>query len=198
MLDDLAAALFEALQDEYKARATYRAILNRFGSVRPFINILESEERHIQALLPLFNRYGIPVPEDNWSAQVEVPDSLAQACEGGVQAEIENGAMYERLLAMTAVYPDVQQVFRQLQRASQQNHLPAFQRCVARAARHYVESDLSGQQPAGRFCLSPSGCGQFGSEDESQSETPVRTGREWKQGRRRRHRRGNYGQSRQG
>jgi hypothetical protein len=132
MLKNLTLALTEALQDEYKARATYRAIIQKFGLVRPFINIVEAEERHIQALLPLFARYGIPVPEDVWPGQVTVPDSVAQACQEGVQAEIENGAMYDRLLAMTANYPDVQQVFRNLQRASQQNHLPAFQRCAAR------------------------------------------------------------------
>ena len=31
------AALTEALQDEYHARATYRRVLDAFGPVRPFI-----------------------------------------------------------------------------------------------------------------------------------------------------------------
>jgi len=30
------AALIEAIQDEYKARAFYEAVMNKFGSVRPF------------------------------------------------------------------------------------------------------------------------------------------------------------------
>jgi len=132
MLKRMTLALTEALQDEYKARAIYGVIIQKFGPVRPFVNIVESEERHIHALLPLFARYGIPVPDDTWPVRVTVPDSVVQACEEGVQAEIENGAMYERLLAMTIEYPDGQQVFRNLQRASQQNHLPAFQRCAAR------------------------------------------------------------------
>ena len=42
-----------------------------------------------------------------------VPDSLTQACREGVQAEIENGVMYDRLLAMTVSYGEVQQVFSQ-------------------------------------------------------------------------------------
>lgn len=50
-----------------------------------------------------------------------------------VEAEIENGEMYQRLLALTSDYPDVQQVFLNLQRASQENHLPAFQRCAERS-----------------------------------------------------------------
>ena len=51
----------------------------------------------------------------------------------GVQAEIENGEMYQRLLALTPKYPDVQQVFLNLQRASQENHLRAFQRCAEKS-----------------------------------------------------------------
>jgi hypothetical protein len=133
MREHLIEALTEALQDEYKAHATYQAILDRFGPVRPFVNILESEKRHIQALLSLFTRYQIAVPEDNWPVLIAVPTDLQQACEEGVQGEIENGAMYERLLVMTVEYPDVQRVFRQLQWASQENHLPAFQRCAARS-----------------------------------------------------------------
>jgi hypothetical protein len=129
--DRLITALGEALQDEYKARATYRQIIQRFGPVRPFINIVNSEERHIRALLTLFHRYQIPVPADTWPGRVTIPDSVAAACQEGVVAEIENGELYNRLLEMTQLYPDVQQVFRNLQRASQQNHLRAFQRGAA-------------------------------------------------------------------
>ncbi|MGK7896394.1 MAG: DUF2202 domain-containing protein [Xenococcus sp. (in: cyanobacteria)] len=119
MLDNLQKALVEALQDEYKARATYRLVISKFGAIRPFINIIESEERHIQALLPLFRRYEIPIPIDNWADRVTAPASVLEACQIGVQSEIENGQMYQRLLALTLDYPDVQRVFLNLQRASQ-------------------------------------------------------------------------------
>lgn len=132
MFEQLKQALVEALEDEYKARATYRLILKQFGAVRPFLNIVESEERHIQALLPLFQKYGIPIPADDWAERVPVPPSLSAACQAGVQAEIENAAMYKRLLDLTTAYPDVQRVFLNLHHASQANHLPAFQRCVER------------------------------------------------------------------
>ncbi|MFB6275834.1 MAG: DUF2202 domain-containing protein [Halothece sp.] len=133
MLKKLKEALVEALNDEYKARATYQLVMERFGKIKPFINILQSEERHIQALLPLFEKYQIPIPVDNWKNRVTIPDSVVSACQAGVEAEIENGEMYQRLLAMTEGYPDVQRVFLNLQRASQENHLPAFQRCVQRS-----------------------------------------------------------------
>ncbi len=48
--------LIEAINDEYKARATYRHVIRKFGEIRPFINIVDAESRHIEALLPLFQK----------------------------------------------------------------------------------------------------------------------------------------------
>lgn len=132
MPEILSNALIEALNDEYKARATYRHVISKFGEIRPFINIVEAEGRHVEALLPLFIKYGIAVPEDNWYSRIQPPKSLIEACRVGVESEVENAEMYSRLLESTKEYPDVQQVLLQLQRASAENHLPAFQRCVER------------------------------------------------------------------
>jgi hypothetical protein len=122
--------LVEAINDEYKARATYSLVIEKFGEVRPFINIIEAENRHIDALLPLFEKYDVPIPHDDWAARIEVPESIREACKVGVEAEIENGEMYDRLLKLSESYPDILHVLKQLQRASIENHLPAFQRCV--------------------------------------------------------------------
>jgi hypothetical protein len=127
-------ALREALDDEYRAVATYDQVIRDFGPVRPFINIRDAEVRHIDALCVIFARHGIPIPENPWAAKATRYASLQEACEAGVSAEIANGAMYERLLASTH-RPDILRVFRNLQEASQQRHLPAFQRCVQRGAR---------------------------------------------------------------
>lgn len=129
----LTRILVEALQDEYKARATYQAVIRRFGDVPPFINIVEAETRHIEALLPLFDKYSIAVPKDDWARRVTCPESLTEACRSGVAAEIDNAEMYHRLIAAAEGYPDVQGVLRQLQRASAEKHLPAFQRCLSRS-----------------------------------------------------------------
>ena len=56
-------ALSEALDDEYKARATYRKVIECFGPVRPFVNIVEAEDRHVAALLAQFRRLGATPPE---------------------------------------------------------------------------------------------------------------------------------------
>lgn len=144
----LERALIEALHDEYKARATYRLIIQKFGAIRPFVNILESEQRHIRALTALFEKYAIALPTDDWDTRVTVPDSVQEACQQGVEAEIENGAMYQRLLSVTQAYPDVQAVFLNLQRASQENHLRAFQRCAERHTRQQTQQQSCQHQGA--------------------------------------------------
>jgi hypothetical protein len=126
-------ALNEALDDEYLAWATYDQVIADFGEVRPFTNIREAEARHIEALCTLFARYGLSVPENPWPGKVARYASLQAACEAGVAAEIANGEMYERLLGATQ-RPDIVTVLRNLQEASQQRHLAAFQRCTQRSA----------------------------------------------------------------
>lgn len=151
------AALIEALEDEYKARATYREVIEAFGAVRPFVNILASEQRHIDALARLFERYDIALPSDR--AKAKAPKSLLEACQTGVAAEIENGEMYDRLLAATEGYPDVQRVFRRLQDASQSRHLPAFQRGVERESNASVRGACAGGGACGGSGRGPGGDG---------------------------------------
>ena len=124
------SALIEALEDEYKAIATYRGVIERFGAVRPFVNLIASEQRHAEALERLCARYDAELPQP--SPRVDPPGSLLEACRAGVVAEVENAALYDRLIAQTAGHPDVQRVFRRLQAASRDRHLVAFRRCVER------------------------------------------------------------------
>jgi hypothetical protein len=126
-------ALRAALDDEYRAWTTYDQVIADFGEAPPFSNIRAAEARHIEALCSLYARYGLPVPENPWPGKVARYANLQEARAAGVAAEIENGALYERLLASTR-RPDILIVFRNLQEASQQRHLPAFQRCVERGS----------------------------------------------------------------
>tara|TARA_R110002153_G_scaffold18021_2_gene62950 strand:+ start:11663 stop:11980 length:318 start_codon:yes stop_codon:yes gene_type:complete len=105
MSEDLNNALIEAINDEYKARATYRAVISKFGEIRPFINIVEAEGPHIDALLPLFAKYDVAIPSDDWESRIETPESILDACHLGVKDEIENAEMYDRLLDLTIDYP---------------------------------------------------------------------------------------------
>ena len=124
-----ADALLMALEDEYKAWAVYDQVIDDFGAVRPFTSIQKAEESHIAALVTLFERYGLEVPENEWSGTVPAFDTLADACAAGVQAEIDNAALYDELFSMVD-NADIIQVFTSLQRASETKHLPAFERCA--------------------------------------------------------------------
>ena len=122
-------ALIAALNDEYKAKATYQKVIDTFGEVRPFANIIQAEQTHIDLLLPLFEKYGVPVPEDNQYAEVPEFATLQDALKAGVDAEIANAKLYDDLFA-TVKEADILAVFTRLRDASQDNHLPAFERAL--------------------------------------------------------------------
>ena len=122
-------ALRMALDDEYRAWSVYEQVIADFGAVRPFTSIQRAEESHIRSLLTLFDRYELDAPVNEWLGQVPSYDTLAEACEAGVQAEIDNGALYDQLFEMVD-NPDIIRVFNALQRASENRHLQAFERCA--------------------------------------------------------------------
>lgn len=119
-----------AVYDEFHAYETYRKVIDTFGNITPFSNIIEAEVRHYSALIPLLAKYNVPVPIDNWYEKIEIPNTLVECCEVGVVAEIDNIKMYDDLLQYVQEYPDVQDVLYRLQAASYNNHLPAFRSCV--------------------------------------------------------------------
>jgi len=133
-LMDLENLLCEALDDERKAEATYEAIIERFGPVRPFVNIVDAETRHSMAVERQMHRLGIPIPPNMWSGKATAPATLKDACAAAIRAEIENIEMYDQMLPKIGD-PAVRQTFLNLRAASHDNHLPAFRRCHRRESR---------------------------------------------------------------
>jgi hypothetical protein len=131
------AALGSALTDERHAEAFYAAVMAKFGDARPFSNIINAERQHEAMLIGLYETYGVAVPESGYATGALVPpaapETLVDACKVGVAAEIANRDLYDvRLLPKVVAYPDITFVLQRLRDASEQNHLPAFQRCVNR------------------------------------------------------------------
>lgn len=115
-----------AIQDEYAAEAEYAKIIESYGPVRPYTNIIKAETKHIAALLPLFEANGFTVPVNDSASHLVLPASLKESYAIGVQAEILNIDMYNRFLAEEL--PDaVRTVFESLKTASE-SHLAAFSR----------------------------------------------------------------------
>jgi hypothetical protein len=121
-------ALNMALDDEYHALVVYQSVIAKFGEVEPFVEIAASEQRHIDALVNQFNKHGLSVPENTWIGNVPIFDSLQQACQAGVEAEIANADLYNQLFSMTDD-PSLTRVFTNLSNASWISHLPQFEAC---------------------------------------------------------------------
>jgi hypothetical protein len=119
-----------ALEDEWNAYVTYEAIIETYGEIRPFTKIIFAEATHAALLTPLFDTYGITLPDMPNVEDVIVPASLEEAYALGVEAEIANIALYEAFL-LQDVPEDVVAVFEQLI-AGSVHHLAAFERSLAR------------------------------------------------------------------
>ena len=122
--------LMYAVQDEYLAHGEYLAIVDKFGSQKPYTNIISAEETHLAYLKEVYLAYGLDFPADESAGHIVVPANLLEAAETGVQAEIDNIAMYE--LFLTYDLPEnVFEVFSALKSGSD-SHLRAFQKQVDR------------------------------------------------------------------
>ena len=87
-----------------------------------------AEQNHAEKLIILLEKYSLEVPENSYIGALQSYTSIQEACGVGVQAEIENVELYDQLLSSTE-REDILRVYRALQRASQENHLPAFENC---------------------------------------------------------------------
>ena len=114
-----------AIQDEYLARNQYTTIVDTFGKVRPFSNIVISEERHIAYLQPLFTDRGWDIPTDKSQTHVIKVKTFPEALNIGVQTETDNIAMYEYFLQQRELPSDLKTTFELLLAASKK-HLQAF------------------------------------------------------------------------
>ncbi len=122
--------LMYAVQDEYLARGEYLAIIDKFGSQTPYANIVKSEGTHLAFLEEVYNSYGIEFPSDTSADHIIIPEDLLEAAKTGVQAEIDNIAMYELFLSYD-LPENVYEVFNALKKGSD-SHLLAFQKQVDR------------------------------------------------------------------
>ena len=70
---NLHQVLLSALDDEYRAEATYQAVIDKHGEVRPFINIIQAEQRHSDMVAAELVRNGWEVPANPHLGKLEAP-----------------------------------------------------------------------------------------------------------------------------
>ena len=123
-----AADLAAAIQEEYTAMNTYQAVINALGDVQPFVRIARSEQQHVNALIRVAQRFGVDVPENAGEVAEIEWSTLTEACQMGVIFEQVDAALYDDLMLNTT-NPMLTRVYSNLQRASLEKHLPAFEAC---------------------------------------------------------------------
>jgi len=151
---DAENAILTALMDEYKATATYEALIDQYGTNTPFSKIIKAEERHSDALIKLLVKYDVEVPTnpylDGTMPLDPLPSSLVAAYEAGIEGELANIALYQDdLLPAVEAYPDITKVFTNLMSASQDKHLPTFENCVDGTCDSRHANATHGQQKQG-------------------------------------------------
>jgi hypothetical protein len=122
-------ALKQALLEEYGALNTYNAVIDQFGAVYPFVQIVQSEQQHVNALLRLADRYGIIAPVNPGLTNLPGIETLTEACKIGVSAEIADADLYTQIMKVTT-HTDVLRVYSNLQSASLNMHLTTFEACA--------------------------------------------------------------------
>lgn len=128
LTDSEKAALNQAILEEYGALNLYQSVIDQFGDAYPFSQIVRAEQQHVNALVRQATKYGVAVPANPGLKTTPSFDTLAEACQAGVEAEKADAALYDRLEPLVT-HTDILNVFNNLQSASLNSHLPAFQTC---------------------------------------------------------------------
>lgn len=127
---EVSKAVKSALDDEYKAYSVYEAVIAKIGAVRPFSMIIRAEESHIASLKSVLDKYGEVIPANPYVGKIAVKNTLKENCQIGIDAEIANVALYrDQLLPKVTTYSDITSVFNNLMNASEDKHLPSFEKC---------------------------------------------------------------------
>lgn len=120
-------ALNQAILEEYMAKAIYEKVVTTFGSISPFTWIIRDEQCHINRVANLLTKYGLPIPKDTWSGNINSEfESKQQACEVGAQAEFNNAAFYDTMISQIS-HDDIISSFGMLRDVSRYKHLLAFE-----------------------------------------------------------------------
>ncbi len=144
--NDLQQTLVNALQEERLAAATYQAIIDKFGEVKPFTNIIEAEKKHIAAVENLMKLNGVPIPTN--TATATAPKTLQDAYEIGIKVEKEDIALYDELIPQLNDSM-VKSVFTRLSNASER-HLNAFERYANGEEMNAPQGQVKGERYMGK------------------------------------------------
>jgi hypothetical protein len=98
----VSAILDSLVVDEYRAAARYQQVMQAFGTVSPFREMLPVQGARVEALMQVYRQYpAFPPPNPFDGPQyMERYASVAGACEVALEAETATAERYARALAL--------------------------------------------------------------------------------------------------
>lgn len=117
----LADALTYALQDELLHQSYFDSCIERYGAIRPFVQVKVYQSQQISTLLPLLKKYNIDSPKDRTNKFIHSPPTLQQAFEQAIEYEIKNNLMYKKLRSINVFPEDVTEAFERFFNSSSQH-----------------------------------------------------------------------------
>jgi len=129
LADAVKKGVDEALADEWMAEARYDAFAAKFGA--PFPRLERAEERHADLLVQLLGSHAHAAPAKP-VVEVAPVATVSEACAAALEAEKQNVALYDRLLAANPP-EDAKCIYEHLRARSADRHIPSLERCRAGA-----------------------------------------------------------------
>jgi hypothetical protein len=133
----VAEMLTLAIEDEYSAKATYQALLVLFPQEKILEHLLSAEQKHINALVPLFETYNVTIPLESTIPLTVTYGSIQEAALDIVAKEVSNIAMYAHFLTQSDLPSDVEFLFTNLMNASIK-HQAAGERVAANGTNSFA------------------------------------------------------------
>ncbi len=126
----LAEALSYALEDKYLKQANFDYSIEKYGSIRPFVQIKIEDQHQMSMLLPLFKKYNIMLPKDRARHYIKKDTgSLYQVFQIQIGRERNAIKMYKKFLSIREFPKDILDTFQE-QLIVSQKHLESLEQNV--------------------------------------------------------------------
>lgn len=129
----LTQALRIAMYNQYKVYELYRLSSATFQKQEPFTNIMQAKTEQFDKMVRIATNLQIEAPVNDITGSIKAPNSLKEAYELAVAAEVETIQMYDYLIPYVAQNAELLDAFYQFQAASYNKHLPVFRSHVQNA-----------------------------------------------------------------
>ncbi|CZE48547.1 hypothetical protein [Campylobacter geochelonis] len=115
-----------AIKDEQIAFATYANIVQKFGDIKPFSAIMQTQLKFIQELSYMIKKQG-EEPQEADISDIEEAKSIEEAYEIALVIERKTIRFYEKMIS-NVQNEEIKDLFYRLQASSYNDNLPAFRK----------------------------------------------------------------------